>query len=78
MDKEKVTDATGHKTVHVNEMPNDRVRLSVNWDDLNPEPRRSENLDELESARKALIDEGFEVSEITRYYGRAYVTVLDD
>jgi len=75
MDDDKLNTVLRHKDVHVYDVADDRVRVAVHWDDLNPEPRRSRELDELQSARRALRDEGFDVSDVSREYGRAYVTV---
>jgi len=64
-----------HFDVHIYDVDDSTVRVAVNWDDLSPEPRRSEELDELHRARRKVLDKGYNVSEVNRQYGRAYITV---
>jgi len=72
---DKLDKALRHFDVHIYDMDDNEVRVAVNWDDLAPEPRRSKELNELHEARRKVLDEGYHVSEVSRHYGRAYITV---
>jgi hypothetical protein len=74
---EAMTDRFSHRTELDVTVVNGRVRCSVYWDDLDPEPRREQNMRSLHEVRRELRADGYNVSDVNTEYGRAWITITE-
>lgn len=72
---EGIVEDTTCEYLYVNEYGED-VIVSGTWDDLNPEPERTEVKQALQAVQQALQEHDFTVSDVQSQYGAARIHVL--